>query len=299
MNEAIVTGRRTGEEGGSAMDGTGTRYLEVGGGRIAYDDTGGDGPLVVCFPGIGDLRASYRFLRPPLVEAGYRVATADLRGLGESSTGWSGYTDADVAGDVLALVRHLGAGPAFLVGNSAAGGAVAYAAAVEPAAVAGLALLSPFVRDVPQTFGQRFGLRAITLPVVGPGLWTYYYATALYPRRKPDDLDGYRKELLANLREPGRFEAVRSMFLRPGHAAVEARLGEVGAPALVVVGTKDPDFPDPAAEARLVAERLGSRQTRVLAVEGAGHYPHAEVFEEVGPAVVRFLNGVSGEGERR
>ena len=274
--------------------------MEVGGGRIAYDDTGGNGPLVVCFPGLGDLRASYRFLRPLLTAAGYRVVTTDLRGHGESSTGWGGYTDTDVAGDVLALVRHLrGAGPAFLAGNSLSGGAGAYAAAVEPAAVAGLVLLSPFVRDVPQTLAQRLGVRAVTLPVVGPRLWTAYYATALYPRRKPDDLDGYRKRLLANLREPGRFEAVRAMALRPGHAAVEARLADVEAPALVVVGTKDPDFPDPGAEARLVAERLGSRQTRVLAVEGAGHYPHAEVPEEVGPAVVGFLDGVMGEGGQR
>src|SRR5258708_8045411 len=69
---------------------TSTRYLEVPGGRLAYDDTG-TGPLVVCLPGLGDLRASYRFLAPRLVAAGYRVVPMDLRGLGESSTGWPDY----------------------------------------------------------------------------------------------------------------------------------------------------------------------------------------------------------------
>src|SRR5258708_40253451 len=69
---------------------TSTRYLEVPGGRLAYDDTG-TGPLVVCLPGLGDLRASYRFLAPRLVAAGYRVVTMDLRGLGEARTRWGGY----------------------------------------------------------------------------------------------------------------------------------------------------------------------------------------------------------------
>ena len=37
------------------------QYLEVPGGRIAYEVTG-QGPLIVLSHGIGDLRQSYRFL---------------------------------------------------------------------------------------------------------------------------------------------------------------------------------------------------------------------------------------------
>ncbi|MGH3192240.1 MAG: hypothetical protein ACRDOL_34335 [Streptosporangiaceae bacterium] len=37
---------------------------------------------------MGDTRNAYRFLVPPLAAAGYRSAAADLRGHGESSTGW-------------------------------------------------------------------------------------------------------------------------------------------------------------------------------------------------------------------
>ena len=39
-------------------------YVEVPGGRIAYEVTG-QGPLVVLSHGIGDLRQSYRFLAMP------------------------------------------------------------------------------------------------------------------------------------------------------------------------------------------------------------------------------------------
>ena len=40
--------------------------------------------LVVLVPGMGGLRACYRFLAPALKEAGYRVACTDLRGYGDS-----------------------------------------------------------------------------------------------------------------------------------------------------------------------------------------------------------------------
>ena len=60
------------------------------------------------------------------------------------------------------------------------------------------------------------------------------------------------------------------------------------APALVIMGSKDPDFPDPAAEARFTAEHLGG-PAEVVMVEGVGHYPQAEALDEVAPAVAGFV----------
>ncbi|MEV1205701.1 alpha/beta fold hydrolase, partial [Microbispora rosea] len=73
-----------------------TEFLTIGDGEIAYDVTG-EGPLVVMVPGMGDSRRAYRFLVPALTAAGYRVATMDLRGHGESSLGWDSYTRTDTA----------------------------------------------------------------------------------------------------------------------------------------------------------------------------------------------------------
>ena len=100
-----------------------TEFLTTDGGILAYDLTGSSGPLVVLAHGMGDSKEAYRFLTPLLVDAGYRVAAVDLRGCGESSAEWPSYTRTDIAGDLLALVRHLG-GPAVLVGHSISGGAV-------------------------------------------------------------------------------------------------------------------------------------------------------------------------------
>ena len=62
---------------------TSTALLSRPDGRIAYDATG-EGPLVVCVPGMGDVRSVYRFLAAALAQAGYRIATMDLRGHGGS-----------------------------------------------------------------------------------------------------------------------------------------------------------------------------------------------------------------------
>ena len=51
------------------------RYLSRPGRRIAYENQG-KGPPVICVPGMGEPRFSFRFLVPALVEAGYRVLTA-------------------------------------------------------------------------------------------------------------------------------------------------------------------------------------------------------------------------------
>src|SRR5271155_6095580 len=109
-----------------------TQFLKLPEGQIAYDDSGGDGPLVICVPGLGDVRAQYRFLAPKLVAAGFRVVTMDLPGHGQSSVDWPAYSPALVGADIVAMVRHLGASKAFILGNSMAGGSAGWGAAPTP-----------------------------------------------------------------------------------------------------------------------------------------------------------------------
>ncbi len=123
------------------------QMLQHPGGRIAYE-AGGDGPLLLCAPEMGQLRSSYRHAKPALTAAGFTVAAMDLRGHGDSEATFDRYDDVAAGEDMLALVGHLG-GPAVLVGNSIAAGAAVWAAAERPDVVAGLALIAPFVRNAP------------------------------------------------------------------------------------------------------------------------------------------------------
>jgi pimeloyl-ACP methyl ester carboxylesterase len=261
-----------------------TRYFDRPGGRIAFDVTGpADGPLVVCVPGMGDLRSTYRHLRPALTGVGCRVAVMDLRGHGDSDATFDAYDDEAAASDVVALIKVLG-GPATLIGNSMGAGAATIAAAAHPQLVTALVLIGPFVRNVPSGAVTRWALR---LAMAGPWstrIWLSYLPR-LYPTRRGEDFDQHVKDVGMALRRPGRAAAFRRTT-RTDHTQAWQAAGKITLPTLVVMGSKDPDFPDPAEEAHLVARTMSGR---TLIVPGGGHYPQSEFPEVTGPAVVNFI----------
>lgn len=260
-----------------------TEFLHRPEGRIAYDLSGDDGPLVVCMPGMGELRSSYRHIRPALLGAGFRVATMDLRGHGDSDTTFTAHDDVAAGTDALALLEHLHQ-PAVLIGNSMSAGAAVWAAAEKPQLVDGLVLIGPFVRNIPINPLLELVFR---LAMSGPWarrVWISYLPK-LSPGPRQNDYDQHLDAISASLARPGR-SAAFTATTRTSHAPAESRLDDVHAPTLVIMGTRDPDFPDPAAEAHHVARRLGGK---VLLVEGAGHYPHADDPDAVNPKLISFL----------
>jgi pimeloyl-ACP methyl ester carboxylesterase len=270
-----------------------TQFLKLPEGQIAYDDSGGDGPLVICVPGLGDVRGQYRFLAPKLVAAGFRVVTMDLPGHGQSSVDWPAYSPALVGADIVAMVRHLGASKAFILGNSMAGGSAVWAAAEIPDNIAGIVLIDPFTRVIPTSAFLLAFLKVAMLRPWGPSFWSMYYGS-LYKTAPPADLDSYRAALVANLKEPGRIEATKALIFA-SQAPCEARIPDVHAPVLVVMGSRDSDFSDPSAEADWVATHLHGKK---LMVDGAGHYPHVEYPDVVARAVIDFMKEAQ-DGEAR
>jgi pimeloyl-ACP methyl ester carboxylesterase len=266
-----------------------TRYLQRPDGRLAYS-VQGDGPLLVTSPGMGDVRESFRTLSSGVAVSGFRVADADLRGHGDSDASFASYGDAETAGDLIALVEELG-GPAILVGNSMSAGAAVIAAAERPDLVRGLVLVGPFVRNPPASPAVTLLLRLLLARPWGARVWTSFLLPSLYKGRRPADFEQYRARVSAALRGPGRAKA----FWRTTHtthAPVEARLGDVGKPALVVMGELDPDFKDPRAEADWIAGKLGAT---VVMVPDSGHYPQAQRPDLVAPSVVEFARRVTAD----
>ncbi len=283
---ALTLAPRQHVEGSTALE---THFLAVDGGRIAYDDTGGNGPLILAIPGMGDLRSEYRLLRPALEGAGYRVATMDVRGFGATSAQWDDYSAHAVGRDALALIEHLEAPSAIILGTSFAAGSALWAAHDEPARVRGVVLLGPIVRDLEPSSFQKLALR---IGFAGPWrvwFWTTYW-NSLFPSRKPVDHGQVKAALTQNLREPGRMAALLAMIgLSKADTAAMVTTSRV--PALVVMGSRDPDFPDAVAEARRLAAELRAES---LIVDEAGHYPHAEVPERVIPELLSFIAQMHG-----
>ena len=264
-----------------------TRFFKRPEGTLAYSDFEADGELVLMLPGMGALRSEYRTLAPKLNESGYHAVTADLRGQGESSVPWDSYDVPSVGSDILALIDHLNAGPAHLVGTSFAPAPIVWAAAERPDMIRSLVLISPFVRTEKINFIM---MTLFWLMMHNPWrvrMWAMYYRT-LFPSHKPDDFHDYLKQLRKKLAEQGRFDAVRrlgSSSRRPS----EERLEKVKSPTLVIIGTKDPDFPDPAAEGRMVAHKI---RGELALIEGAGHYPQTEMPEKTIPIVIDFFERI-------
>jgi pimeloyl-ACP methyl ester carboxylesterase len=265
-----------------------TQYLGKSGGNIAFDDTGGSGPLVIAAPGMGDTRGVYRYLSPLLIQAGLRFVSFDLRGLGESSVGWDDYSDAAIASDYLSLLDHLGKSSAVLIGNSKTASSVVIAATDNPGKVSGLVLLGPFAREVPVKWWQKLAFSLMLKGPWGCAVWVSYYKKNLYPGNKPLDHKDYVAALSQNLAEPGRFKAFKEQA-SDSHAESGRRLEKVGQPSLIVMGTADPDFPDAKKEANELARIMKSK---VLFMEGSGHYPQADNPDKVAPAIIDFVERV-------
>lgn len=263
-----------------------TSFLTRPDGRVAFD-VAGEGPLVVLVPGMGDLRSTYRHVAGELRALGYRVAATDLRGHGDSDATFDDYGDEPTAGDLIALVEQLG-GPAVLVGNSMGAGAAVVAAAERPDLVAGLVLVGPFVRDGSVGLVKRGLFRLAMAPLWVRSVWRSYLPS-LYVGRRPEDLDDHVRAVVDSLRRPG-YAAAFSRTSRTSHDPAEARLAAVRAPALVVMGDRDPDFPDPRVEAEWIAEQL---HADVVMVPEAGHYPQAQQPQAFLAAVAGFLSAVA------
>ena len=231
---------------------------------------------------------AYRFLAPALRAAGYRVACTDLRGHGDSDATFTSYGDEETAGDVIALIEELG-GPAVVVGNSMGAGAAVLAAAQRPGLVCGLVLVGPFVRNGKTSAMQRLLLRVAMAPPWAAISWKSYLPK-LYAGQRPADFGEYRDQVIASIRRPGYAKAF-SRTTRTSHDPAEARLADVTAPALVVMGEQDPDFPDPRAEADWIARAL---RAQVVMVPEAGHYPQSQRPDITTGAVLRFLESVKG-----
>ncbi|WP_412480570.1 alpha/beta fold hydrolase [Azonexus sp. IMCC34839] len=267
-----------------------THYVERNPGRIAYDDSGGNGPVVIAIPGMGDLRGQYRFLRPRLIHAGYRVITMDIRGHGDSSVQWSDYSAKATAEDALAVMDQLGTDTAFIVGNSFAAGAGLWAARQRPEAILGVAMIGPILRDIPSSPLIK-GI--VYLGLAGPwrvGFWTTYW-DSLFTLNKPSDHAAYRERLVANLREEGRMNALRQMVAL-SKADTESIVGKIPVPVLVIMGSRDPDFRDPMGEAAWLS---GKTKGQVAIVQGAGHYPHVELPDLVAGELATFLDRLKGQ----
>jgi 3-oxoadipate enol-lactonase len=106
-------------------------FMEQGGFRLYYEDSGGDAPTVLFLHGAGGNHLSWWQQVPGFAEE-YRCVTVDQRGFGQSPDVPGGPGCAALATDPIALLDHLGIARAALVAQSMGGWAAVGAAVRTP-----------------------------------------------------------------------------------------------------------------------------------------------------------------------
>jgi pimeloyl-ACP methyl ester carboxylesterase len=180
-----------------------------------------------------------------------------------------------------------------------AGSAAVIAAAQRPDAVAGLALVSPFLRNGGSPGAQammRILFRVLFAGPWGASLWATYYRGTLSKGHQASWLGEHVHAIRASMREPGRLRSLRDLTLSLDHDLVTPHVAAVRAPVIVLVGAGDPDYKDPAAELAWMGEQLGAE---TVLVPDAAHYAQHQRSDIVVPKVIAFAEGLrTGSGWR-
>jgi pimeloyl-ACP methyl ester carboxylesterase len=270
---------------GTEVAGADCEVLVLPGARLAYQVTG-DGPAVVLVHGFGlDMRMWDTQVAH--LAGRYRVIRYDCRGFGSSGPfdPAVGYTH---AGDLLALLDHLGVGRAVLAGLSFGGQVVLKAALAAPHRVRGLVLM-----DANANVGVRWdseSLRALRLAgelARSRGLLAGRAAWLAHPLFVPAmGLAGVAGQLAAMVAAyPGQHWIGHDPHEEDGGRLADA-LEELAVPALVLAGELDvPGFRDMSA---VLARRIPG--ARYQEVAGAGHMINMEQPAAVNEALTQFLD---------
>lgn len=261
---------------------------KIDGTSIAYEVKGQGPPLVFLHCWTGNKR--FYFNQVEKFSSDYRCVCVDFPGHGESGElEGTDYSVERFAEMTRVLLGRLGIERAVFVGHSLGGMVCLYLGLHYPDEVAGLVLLDT-TSHLSGFFFQRLGaLAAVALGTVGAALWNTGFkltkamvagTAATHPLAGPDP-----RLLSARECSKGSNRAMTLTLNQARNFNVTPRLGEISAPALIVVGNAD-----------LLADvRHANRMAKglpnsiLLVVRGAGHMTLFEKPEIVNEAMADFL----------
>jgi pimeloyl-ACP methyl ester carboxylesterase len=247
--------------------------------EIYYEDSGGDGPVVVFSHGI---MMDHSMFDPQVavLRDRYRCITWDQRGHGATESGGS-FTYWDSAQDLLVLLDLKRVERATLVGMSQGGFVHLRAALLAPERVAGLVFIDSQAGPEDPDKVAIYDAFARTWAEEGPTTELAATVAGIILGEGPDPAPWIEKWMA---RDP-------ASITEPYAALVERedlhdRLAEIAAPALVIHGDQDIAIDVPTANA--LCEGLPGCEG-VKVIEGAGHAANLARPDEVNAALEDFL----------
>ena len=266
-----------------------TEILEANGARIAYDTAGSGEPVVLIHAGVANRRMWDD--QVTALKDGYRVIRYDTRGFGESETDAVEFSN---RADIAALLDQVGEKAAHLVGLSR-GGQIALDFALEyPDRARSVSIAAggvsgydapeeadPTIFEEPEAAWKARDWAAVSewetrYWVDGPGQPADRVDPAIRARVQDWILTTYEAE-----KEEG--------TPRPLDPPANARLGDLRAPFLVMIGTLDD--PGTRGNMRYLAETVSAR---LEVFEGVAHMINLEQPQRFNQVLRQFLDEVSG-----
>ena len=256
--------------------------VSVGGITVGYDDEGSGDPLVLVH-GHPFNRSMWRPQVEQFSRAGWRVVAPDLRGYGDTTVVPGVTPLATFAGDLAALLDHLGLDRIVLGGLSMGGQIVMEFYRLFPDRVRGLLLAD--TSPVAETEHGRQARHATADRLLAEGMGPY--AEEVLPKMvAPAAVPAVVDHVLGMMRgtpPAGAAAALRGRAERPDYVAT---LSRAAVPALVVVGSHDAYTP--VSDAQLVHDTLP--KSTLVVIDGAGHLPNLERPDQFDAALASFLD---------
>ncbi|MFI5611683.1 alpha/beta fold hydrolase [Amycolatopsis sp. NPDC051903] len=245
-------------------------------------------PLIII-QGLGDQLTKWDDGFPQaLVARGFRVIRCDNRDVGLSPRCPGGYSLADMAGDTIALLDHVGVARAHVVGVSLGGMVAQLVAAEHPSRVLSLTSIMSSTGNPALSPPNTEVLTALTAPAPDPADEDAFAAHARRLARMmgspayPDDEVTLRATLLAAARwahDPA--GVTRQLAAAVSDGDRRERLARITAPVLVVHGRDDPLFA--LDHARDTAASV--RGAQLLELPGMGHNLPRALYATVADAI--------------
>ncbi len=234
-------------------------FVEVAGGRIAYD-VEGSGDAVVFVSGLGGM-AAFWSTQVRRFSPSYRVVAFDHRGVGRSS-GAPPYSVLQWSHDLLALLDHAGADRVHLVGHST-GGIIAQTFAVAHSdRVRSLALSGTWLKP-DRRFRDQFVFRKEVLSRLGDDAYRMLSDLLAYPT--PDVTVPVSGKVPMTTQERRIILSRIDALLAYDGEAIAPR---IGAPTLVLSASDDYIVPAYLSEA-VASAIAGARQ---VSFDDGGHF---------------------------
>ena len=259
----------------------------VNGVEINYDLTGNGSKVIALTHGIGATGGDWELVVPHFTPR-YKVLTWDVRGFGQSEKDAKNeHSIKAFAADLLALLKHIDAGPAYIMGHSM-GGTITQRFIIDYPEQTAAAIICSTSSQVNERAKAVWESQADFIEKNGMRAWTEKsrpeHMTAEWLHEHPEQLEQEERRIRNNQNGAVYAQAARAV----ADYFYTEELKAVRVPALVIVGSEDKQTPPGGSV--IISRTIPGARLHIL--DGLGHGLPREDPNRLAALTLAFLDEV-------